>query len=593
MTIQKTIFEIKRTRKGEVFHKIRCYTKETAKKSDITKVRNKMGMDFWWKNSVVYEIYVRSFYDSNGDGIGDIKGITEKLDYLQELGVDVLWLTPVYESPNDDNGYDISDYCSIMELFGTMEDFEELLSEAHKRNLKIVMDLVVNHTSDEHPWFAESRKSQESPYRDYYIWRDGKENDMPPNNWTSSFMGSAWQYDEQSSQYYLHMFSKKQPDLNWSCEVVRENIYEMMRWWLDKGIDGFRMDVISLISKDETMLYEDSEVKGHTVCANGPHVHEYLQEMRKEVLSKYDVMTVGETPAVTVEEARRYAADSQKELSMIFQFELMDVDGGESGKWNDVRYQLKDVKQVLRKWQKGLHGHAWNSLFWNNHDQPRVVSRFGSVKNRVLWNRSAKMLATALYLLQGTPYIFQGEELGMTNVSFEKIEDFRDIESLNAYDEYVKKEKTISPEDMMRYLRKSSRDNARTPMQWSEEEHAGFTKGTPWIQVNSNYTWINAAQQMEDQDSIFHYYQKLIRFMKESEIVEKGDYEEYEEDSNAVFLYRRFYQSKSLYVFSNFTEQEQRIEESMLPDNVETVLGNYEEHAHGILMPYETIVYQS
>lgn len=552
-----------------------------------------MSKEFWWKNSVVYEIYVRSFKDSDGDGIGDIRGIIEKLDYLAELGVDVLWLTPIYESPNDDNGYDISDYCSIMETFGTMEDFEQLLDCAHQKEIKIVMDLVVNHTSDEHPWFIESKKNKENTYRDYYIWDDGKEKNMPPNNWTSSFLGSAWQYDEQREQYYLHMFSKKQPDLNWAYEPVRKNIYEMMRWWLDKGIDGFRMDVISLISKDEKMLHTDSDIKGHTVCANGPLVHEYLQEMREEVLSKYDIMTVGETPAVTVEEARKYASNSQKELNMVFQFELMDVDGGESGKWNDTKYELRDVKKVLRKWQKGLFGYAWNSLFWNNHDQPRVVSRFGSVKNEEEWKKSAKMLATTLYLLSGTPFIFQGEELGMTNVSFDKIEDFRDIESLNAYEEYVNKEKSIAKEDMMRYLRKSSRDNARTPMQWSDSKNAGFTKGEPWIPLNPNYTWLNAAQQMKDEDSIFNYYKKLIQFRKKNKIVEVGDYEEYKEESNEVFLYRRFHESEEIYVFSNFTDKEQKIEETIIPDYAKIVLGNYKKHQKGILMPYETIVYQT
>lgn len=314
-----------------------------------------MSTSCWWKKSVVYEIYVKSFCDSNGDGIGDLRGITGKLDYLQELGVDVLWLTPIYQSPGDDNGYDISDYCSIMDTFGNMDDFEELLGEAHKRGIRIVMDLVVNHTSDEHAWFAESRKSKDNPYREYYIWRDSKPDAAPPNNWTSSFLGSAWKYDKATEQFYLHLFSEKQPDLNWDYEPVRKKIYEMMRWWLDKGIDGFRMDVISLISKDPRMLERDSEVKGHSVAANGPRVHEYLQEMRKEVLNRYDIMTVGETPAVTLEEAKKYAGSDQRELNMVFQFELMDVDGGESGKWNDMKYRLSDVKSVLRKWQKGLY----------------------------------------------------------------------------------------------------------------------------------------------------------------------------------------------------------------------------------------------
>ena len=550
------------------------------------------GTRNWWKKSVVYEIYVRSFKDSDGDGIGDLRGIMEKLDYLKELGVDVLWLTPIYESPGDDNGYDISDYRSIMAAFGTMEDMKELLGQAHERGIRIVMDLVVNHTSDEHAWFAESRRDRENPYRQYYIWRDGKEDGTAPNNWTSSFLGSAWQYDEATGQYYLHMFSKKQPDLNWDYEPVREEVFSMMRWWLDQGIDGFRMDVISLISKDSRMLYEDSDIKGHTVCANGPRVHEYLREMRKKVLADYDVMTVGETPAVTVEEAREYASVDQKELNMIFQFELMDVDGGESGKWNDTRYRLPDVKRVLRKWQKGLRGQAWNSLFWNNHDQPRVVSRFGDTSTPLYWEKSAKMLATALYLLQGTPYIYQGEELGMTNVDFTDISDFRDIDSLNAYTEYVEKEKSISHEDMMRYLRKSSRDNARTPMQWSTEPCAGFSKARPWMDVNPNYRWINAREQMENPDSIFCYYKKLLRILRTSDIVCDGDYEEYLEDSESLYCYRRFSSDGQIYVFCNFTEEEQALDESMVPEGAALLLGNYKEHQRGLLKAYEAVVYQ-
>lgn len=551
-----------------------------------------MEKNCWWKKSVVYEIYVRSFKDGDGDGIGDLRGILEKLDYLKELGVDVLWLTPVYESPGDDNGYDISDYCSIMETFGTMEDFEELLSEAHKRGLKIVMDLVVNHTSDEHVWFAESRKSRKGPYRNYYIWRDGKQEGMPPNNWTSSFLGSAWQYDETTGQYYLHLFSPKQPDLNWDYEPVRKQVYKMMRWWLDKGIDGFRMDVISLISKDSEKLYEDSEINGHTVCANGPRVHEYLQEMRREALSGYDVMTVGETPAVTVEEAGKYASLHQTELDMVFQFELMDVDGGESGKWNDTKFCLADVKRVLRKWQKGLHGHAWGSLFWNNHDQPRVVSRFGDISTREYWKKSAKMLAVALYFLEGTPYIYQGEELGMTNLDFSDIEDFRDIESLNAYHEYVEKEKSISHEDMMRYLRKSSRDNARTPMQWNDSTYAGFGTGKPWIGVNSNYTWLNAEAQLKDEDSVLRFYQKLIRILRENELVCSGTFEEFLEESDELYCYRRFTDEGELVVCCNFTKKEIAWDESIVPDKAEILLGNYTEHRKGFMQAYEAIVYQ-
>lgn len=548
-------------------------------------------MKNWWKNSVVYEIYVKSFQDSNHDGIGDLKGIMKRLDYLTYLGVDVLWLTPIYESPNDDNGYDISDYQKIMELYGTMEDFEELLNQAHRKGLKIVMDLVVNHTSDEHPWFVESRKSLDNPYRDYYIWRDGKDG-KEPNNWTNCFLGSAWEYDETSHQYYLHMFSKKQPDLNWKNPKVREEVYQLMKFWLDKGIDGFRMDVISLISKDEDALYQDSDIKGHSVCANGPYVHEYLKEMNKEVLSHYDIMSVGETPAVTIDEAECFAGKDAKELNMIFQFELMDVDGGESGKWNDTRYQLKDVKQVLSKWQKGLYQKAWNSLFWNNHDQPRVVNRFGDVSTPFYWEKSAKMLATALYMLQGTPYIYQGEEIGMTNVSFPDIKDYRDIESIQAYDMYVRKEKSISHEDMMRYLHKSSRDNARTPMQWSKDAQAGFSDVEPWIMVNPNYQEINVEKQIQDDTSILQYYRKLLSYRKDHEIIIEGAYEELMAEHPAIYAYRRIWKEEELLVIYNFSKEQQVYDAKLIQDH-EKVLGNYDDEIPGQLRAYECGIWKT
>lgn len=544
----------------------------------------------WWKKSVVYEIYVKSFKDSNGDGIGDLGGVIEKLDYLKNLEVDVLWLTPIYESPGEDNGYDISDYQSIMECFGTMSDFDQLLLEAHQREMRIVMDLVVNHTSSQHPWFIESRSGKENPYREYYIWQDG-EKGLPPNNWTSSFLGSAWKYEEQTEKYYLHLFAESQPDLNWAYKPVRKSIYDMMKWWLDKGIDGFRMDVISLISKDEASYHKDSDVKGHTVCANGPKVHEYLQEMRKEVLDGYDIMTVGETPAVTVDEACRYTSEDGKELDMIFQFELMDVDGGESGKWNDTRFQLKDVKRVLGKWQRGLHGKAWNSLFWNNHDQPRVVSRFGDTSTVEFWKKSAKMLATALYFLQGTPYIYQGEEIGMTNVDFTDIHDFRDIESLRAYEQYVEEE-GMCPEQMMHYLRKASRDNGRTPMQWTNEKNAGFSTADPWIWVPSNYKEINVQNQLDDEDSIFNYYKKLLQIRKNNAIVLDGDYTELNPESDAVYSYARTTEKGTLYVFCNFTDQEQKIDETVMREKSNILLKNYEEHDENMLKPYEAIVYE-
>ena len=424
----------------------------------------------WWKEAVVYQIYPRSFMDSNGDGIGDLNGITSRLDYLKDLGVDVIWLSPVYQSPNDDNGYDISDYRAIMQEFGTMEDFDRMLSEMHKRGIRLVMDLVVNHTSDEHKWFVESRKSKDNPYRDYYIWRDAKEG-KEPNNWGSCFSGSAWKYDPQTEMYYLHLFSTKQPDLNWENPAVRKEVFDMMNWWCEKGIDGFRMDVISMISKPEGLpdgKIPEGGLYGDSGCVNGPHVHEYLQEMNREVLSKYDLMTVGECAGVTIEEAEKYASADGKELSMVFQFELVDLASGTYGKWTDKRVPLKDFKRVMTAWQTELEGKAWNSLFLGNHDQPRCLSRFGddSPEYRVV---SAKMLATCLHMMQGTPYVYQGDELGMKNVPFRDLSEFRDIESINAFHELTGAGK-VAPDDMMRYLNLRRRDNARTPMQWSTEK---------------------------------------------------------------------------------------------------------------------------
>lgn len=511
----------------------------------------------WWKESVVYQVYPRSFCDSNGDGIGDLNGITAKLDYLKDLGIDVIWLSPVYESPNDDNGYDISDYKAIMGDFGTMEDFDRMLLAAHEKGIKIVMDLVVNHTSDEHPWFVESRKSTDNPYRDYYIWRpakDGKE----PNNWGSCFSGSAWLYDETTDMYFLHLFSKKQPDLNWENERVREEIYAMMNWWIDKGVDGFRMDVISLISKDPSFPDGKPSINGYasfTEPANGSHVHEYLQEMRRKVLNRADTITVGECSGVTLEEAKKYANAEGTELSMVFQFEHMDVDADENGnKWTKKKMDLRKLKAILTKWQKGLEDIAWNSLFWNNHDQPRVVSRFG--EDGTYREVSAKMLATCLHMMQGTPYVYQGEELGMTNVPFTSIEDFRDLDSINAYYELTEK-KVFTQEEMMEYLRYKSRDNARTPMQWDNSENAGFTSGTPWIMVNPNYREINAAQQQKDPNSVLAYYKELIRLRKENDCIVYGAYDLLEPESQSLYIYTRTLEEKKLLVICNFTSKEE------------------------------------
>lgn len=509
----------------------------------------------WWKESVVYQIYPRSFCDSNGDGIGDIRGITSKLDYLKELGIDVIWLSPVYQSPNDDNGYDISDYQAIMEEFGTMEDFDEMLAAAHERGIRLVMDLVVNHTSDEHRWFVESRKSVDNPYRDYYIWRPAKDS-KEPNNWGSCFSGSAWEYDPETEMYYLHLFSKKQPDLNWDNPAVRDEVFQMMNWWLDKGVDGFRMDVISLISKKPDLPDGVPGINGYASFnepANGPHVHEYLQEMREKVLNRADTITVGECSGVTLEEAKKYARSDGRELNMVFQFEHMDVDADGANKWSDKKMDLRDLKEVMTKWQKGLEDIAWNSLFWENHDQPRSVSRFGN--DGEYREASAKMLATCLYMMQGTPYIYQGQELGMTNVPFEHIEDFRDLDSINAYYELTG-QGVFSKEEMMRFLRYKSRDNARTPFQWNDKENAGFTSGTPWIMVNPNYKEINAEEQLAREDSVFHYFQKLIRLRKEHEVIVYGTYDLLLPDSKEIYAYTRTLGNKKLLVVCNFAAKQ-------------------------------------
>ena len=545
----------------------------------------------WWKEAVIYQIYPRSFADSNGDGIGDLNGITEHLPYLEKLGVDVLWLSPIYQSPNDDNGYDISDYRNIMTEFGTMEDFDRMLAEAHKHHLKIVMDLVVNHSSDEHAWFIESRKSKDNPYRDYYIWKDpvnGKE----PNNWGSCFGGSAWEYDEATNMYYLHCFSKKQPDLNWENPKVRDAVFDMMTWWCDKGIDGFRMDVISMISKDPA--YPDGPVTDGLygsfspyVC-NGPHVHEYLQEMNRRVLSKYDLLTVGEAGGVTIEEAKKYANKEQTELNMVFQFEHVDCVQGPIGKWSDEKPKLSALRPILNKWQYELEGKAWNSLYWDNHDQPRVVSRFGNDSDqfRVV---STKMLATCLHMMKGTPYIYQGEEIGMTNVYFDRLEDYRDIESINAYHQYVDSG-IVSPEKMMSYLKFISRDNARTPMQWNDKENAGFTTGTPWIKVNPNYTTINTEAALADPDSVFYYYQKLIQLRHTLPIVVYGTFHGLLEDSETIYAYTRTLDDQTLTIACNFTDTEQPCDLFEHGAGKE-LISNYAEHKAGVLQPYEARVF--
>ena len=544
----------------------------------------------WWKEAVIYQIYPRSFADSNGDGIGDLNGITAHLDYLETLGIDVIWLSPVYKSPNDDNGYDISDYRDIMDDFGTMEDFDRLLAEAHRHHIKIVMDLVVNHTSDEHAWFIESRSSKDNPHRDYYIWKDPK-NGKEPNNWGSCFGGSAWELDERTGMYYLHCFSKKQPDLNWENPKVRDEVFDMMNWWCEKGIDGFRMDVISMISKDQS--YPDGPVEDGLygssapyVC-NGPRVHEFLQEMNNRVLSHYDLLTVGEAAGVTIDEAKKYANSDGTELGMVFQFEHVDLVKSPIGKWTDQKPQLTDFRRVMNKWQYELEGKAWNSLFLDNHDQPRVVSRFGndSEAYRVI---SAKMLATCLHMMKGTPYIYQGEELGMTNVYFDKLEDYRDIESINAFHQYVDSG-IVKADDMMRYLKEISRDNARTPMQWDDSKNAGFTDGTPWINVNPNYKEINAKAAVAEPDSVFHYYQELIKLRHTLPIIVYGKFQGLLEDSETIYAYERHLDGQVLTVACNFTDQEQ---DCTLFDDLagEELISNYKTHKAGKLQPYEARV---
>ena len=551
----------------------------------------------WWKESVVYQIYPRSFCDSNGDGIGDLNGITSKFDYLKELGIDVIWLSPVYKSPNDDNGYDISDYQAIMDEFGTMEDFDRMLAAAHERGIKIMMDLVVNHTSDEHKWFIESRKSTDNPYRDYYIWRPAKEDGSLPNNWGSCFSGPAWEYDKTTDMYFLHLFSKKQPDLNWDNPVVRQEVFDMMNWWLNKGIDGFRMDVISLISKRPGLPDGTLGLNGYAtfdIAANGPHVHEYLQEMRQKALNNADTITVGECSGVTLEEAKKYARSDEKELNMVFQFEHMDVDGDEkAGKWTTKKMDLRDMKKILTRWQKGLQDVAWNSLYWENHDQPRSVSRFGNDSDQYR-EISAKMLATCIHMMQGTPYVYQGEELGMTNCPFNTLENFRDLESINAFHELTEQGKKTE-EEMLAAISYKGRDNARTPMQWDDSAYAGFSTAEPWIMVNPNYTKINAKDQVSREDSVFKYYQKLIKLRHESDLIVYGTYDLILDDDKDIYAYTRTLEDEKLVVYCNFSANTREVEVPAEFTDGKILISNYTDAKADkkiTLRPYEAVVIQ-
>lgn len=548
-----------------------------------------------WKNKVVYHIYPKSFADSNGDGIGDLQGIIQKLDYLAFLGIDYIWITPIYPSPQKDNGYDVSDYYSVDKMYGSMEDLDTLIKEAHKRGIRIMMDMVLNHTSTEHEWFIESRKSKNNPYRDYYIWKAPK-NGGEPNNWKSKFGGSAWEIDPQTEEYYLHLFDKHQADLNWENEEVRQKVYDIIRFWLDKGVEGLRFDVLNLISKDPSFP-DDEGGDGRKFYTDGPKVHEYLQEMNREVLSKYDVLTIGEMSSTTIEECIKYTNPERHELDMVFNFHHLKVDYPNfTEKWELGEFDLLALKKVLSEWQeKMIQGNGWNALFWCNHDQPRIVSRFGN--DREYLKESAKMLATTLHLMRGTPYIYQGEEIGMTNPNFTDIKDFRDVETLNMYQ--ILKEQGKEEKEIMEIIQNRSRDNGRTPMQWNDTENAGFTSGNPWIKIASNYREINVEKALKDKKSILYHYKKLIELRKELDIITYGDYRLILEEHPHIFAYVRRYGSEILLVLSNFSDQDQSFElqKELFFDRFDSgiLISNYddseENFLNGSLRPYESIAY--
>ena len=548
----------------------------------------------WWKEAVVYQIYPCSFMDSNSDGIGDIPGIMAKLDYLVELGVDVVWLSPVYRSPGADNGYDISDYYDILPEFGTMADVEQLIHELHARGIKLVMDLIVNHTSDEHPWFTEAKKSRDNPYRDYYIWRDDNNGELP-NNWESHFGGSVWEYEPVTEQYYLHIFSKKQPDLNWENPKVRAEVEKIVRFWLEKGIDGFRMDVISFLSKAPglpSVPGVEGLVRGHRFYMNGPRIHEYLQELNRNVLSQYDIMTVGEIPVVTPEQALEYIGEQRMELQSMIQFEHVNIDCGKRDKWEIVPWSVGALKQALRKWQNEINGRGWNSIYLSNHDQPRQLSRFGD--EGCYHEKSAKLLATLIHTLQGTPYVYQGEEIGMTNIRLPHINDYRDIQTLNLYRRLS--EQGVPHEEIMELIYYRGRDNARTPMQWSDEANAGFTTGTPWLAVNSNCTRVQVRAQRENADSILSYYKKLISLRKQYPVLVYGDFIEYFSDSDRLIVYRRTLENDNLFVAMNMSAADAvfRVPDEIDIDRYQCLLSN--DFTTGLtrtirLTPYQAVIF--
>lgn len=535
----------------------------------------------WWKEAVAYQIYPRSFMDSNNDGIGDLQGIISKLDYLKDLGIDVIWICPVYKSPNDDNGYDISDYQDIMSDFGTMEDFNELLSEIHKRNMKIIIDLVINHTSDEHPWFIESRSSKQNPKRDWYIWREGKDN-KEPNNWESIFKGSAWEYDENTKEYYLHLFSKKQPDLNWENEDMRNEIYKMINWWLDKGIDGFRVDAISHINKEEGLVDMDNPDNLKYVPSFDKHmnvegIHDYLRELKENTFSKYDIMTVGEANGVKAEQATDWVGENDGKFNMLFQFEHIDL-------WNSSEFNLPNLKKVWNKWQVNLENDGWNALFIENHDITRVVSSWGD-DTRFL-KESAKALGLLYFMHKGTPFIYQGQEIGMTNVKFNDINEYDDIRSINEYNQLINQ--GMSPKDALEHIWNTSRDNTRTPMQWDDSLNAGFSKSNPWIHVNPNYKYINVKEQLEDDDSILNFYKKMIKVKKSSECLIYGKYNLILEDDTNIFAYERILNDEKFLVICNLKSESSNYKYEKLTLKYENlILSNYNVDAHKDLNNFE------
>ena len=552
----------------------------------------------WWHKSTVYQIYPKSFNDTTGNGQGDINGIIEKLDYLKKLGVEVLWLTPMYKSPQADNGYDISDYYNIDENYGTMQDFEKLLEEAHRRGLKIVMDIVVNHSSTENEWFKKSE--QEDPeYRDFYIWKDAV-NGKEPTNWQSKFGGNAWKYSEKRKQYYLHLFDVTQADLNWENENVRKKVYEMIRFWLNKGVDGFRLDVINLISKDQRFLNDDGSDKrfvpdGRRFYTDGPKIHEYLKEMNREAFGSDELITVGEMSSTSLDNCVRYSNPSEKELSMVFSFHHLKVDYPNGEKWVKAPFNFIELKKIFSEWQKGMYnGNGWNATFWNNHDQPRALSRFGN--DGKYHNESGKMLATVLHGLQGTPYIYQGEEFGMTNPYFDDINKYRDVESHNIYK--IKEKEGLSNKEILDILMQKSRDNSRTPMQWDNSKNAGFTTGTPWIGIPDNYRKINAEAALNDENSIFYHYKKLINLRKNEELMVIGKYEDIDLENEKVYAYRRVGDNGELVIISNFYENPVEFNVKGLNlNNAEVLLSNYKTEPEIskekiFLKPYEAVIFK-